>query len=111
MNFRYFFVRKTMFVKYSQGFVVLPGGFGTFDELFEALTLVQTRKVTSFPIVLVGRDYWSGLLDWLRDTVLAERQRSRGRPRPDHGHRRPGGGGAGHGRGAARRAAVARSAP
>jgi uncharacterized protein (TIGR00730 family) len=71
VNFRYFFVRKTMFVKYSQGFVVLPGGFGTFDELFEALTLVQTRKVTSFPIVLVGRDYWSGLLDWLRDTVLA----------------------------------------
>ena len=70
VNFRYFFVRKTMFVKYSQGFVVLPGGFGTFDELFEALTLVQTRKVTSFPIVLVGRDYWSGLLDWLRDTVL-----------------------------------------
>jgi uncharacterized protein (TIGR00730 family) len=72
VNFRYFFVRKTMFVKYSQGFVVLPGGFGTFDELFEALTLVQTGKVTSFPIVLVGRDYWSGLLDWLRDTVQAD---------------------------------------
>jgi len=72
VNFRYFFARKTMFVKYSQGFVVLPGGFGTFDELLEALTLVQTRKVTSFPIVLVGRDYWSGLLDWLRDTVLAD---------------------------------------
>ncbi len=71
VNFRYFFARKTMFVKYSQGFVVLPGGFGTFDELFEALTLVQTRKVTSFPIVLVGRDYWSGLLDWLTETVLA----------------------------------------
>jgi uncharacterized protein (TIGR00730 family) len=71
VNFRYFFVRKTMFVKYSQGFVVLPGGFGTFDELFEALTLVQTGKVTSFPIVLVGRDYWSGLLDWLRHTVAA----------------------------------------
>ena len=71
VNFRYFFVRKTMFVKYSQGFVVLPGGFGTFDELFEALTLVQTRKVTSFPIVLVGRDYWSGLLDWLTHTVVA----------------------------------------
>ncbi len=70
VNFRYFFVRKTMFVKYSQGFVVLPGGFGTFDELFEALTLVQTGKVTSFPIVLVGRDYWSGLLDWLRSAVL-----------------------------------------
>ena len=72
VNFRYFFVRKTMFVKYSQGFVVLPGGFGTFDELFEALTLVQTRKVTSFPIVLVGRDYWSGLLTWLTDTVAAD---------------------------------------
>jgi predicted Rossmann-fold nucleotide-binding protein len=74
VNFRYFFVRKTMFVKYSQGFVVLPGGFGTFDELFEALTLVQTGKVTSFPIVLVGADYWAGLLAWLRDTVAAERR-------------------------------------
>jgi uncharacterized protein (TIGR00730 family) len=72
INFRYFFARKTMFVKYSQGFVVLPGGLGTFDELFEALTLVQTQKVTSFPIVLMGTDYWRGLLDWLRDTVLAE---------------------------------------
>ena len=61
-----------MFVKYAQGFVVLPGGLGTFDELFEALTLVQTQKVTSFPVVLIGVDYWSGLLDWLRDTVLAE---------------------------------------
>ncbi len=72
INFRYFFARKTMFVKYSQGFVVLPGGVGTFDELFEALTLVQTQKVTSFPLVLMGVDYWSGLLAWLRDTVLAE---------------------------------------
>jgi uncharacterized protein (TIGR00730 family) len=72
INFRYFFARKTMFVKYSQGFVVLPGGLGTFDELFEALTLVQTRKVTSFPVVLLGVDYWSGLLDWLRGTVLAQ---------------------------------------
>ncbi|QNN55059.1 TIGR00730 family Rossman fold protein [Nocardioides mesophilus] len=72
VNFRYFFARKTMFVKYAQGFVVLPGGFGTFDELFEALTLVQTEKVTSFPIVLVGTAYWSGLVDWLRDTVLAD---------------------------------------
>jgi hypothetical protein len=70
VNFRYFFVRKTMFVKYAQGFVVLPGGFGTLDELFEALTLVQTEKVTSFPIVLMGRDYWSGLLDWLRGSAL-----------------------------------------
>ena len=72
INFRYFFARKTMFVKYSQGFIVLPGGIGTLDELFEALTLVQTRKVTRFPIVLIGVDYWQGLLDWLRDTVLAD---------------------------------------
>jgi len=71
VNFRYFFARKTMFVKYAQGFVVLPGGFGTMDELFEALTLVQTRKVTSFPIVLLGKDYWSGLVDWLRGTMVA----------------------------------------
>ena len=68
--FRYFFARKTMFVKYSQGFVVLPGGFGTMDELFEALTLVQTRKVTAFPVVLVGTQYWGGLIDWLRSTML-----------------------------------------
>ncbi|KQY56283.1 MULTISPECIES: TIGR00730 family Rossman fold protein [unclassified Nocardioides] len=72
VNFRYFFARKTMFVKYAQGFVVLPGGVGTLDELFEAVTLVQTQKVTSFPVVLVGVDYWSGLIDWLRETVLAE---------------------------------------
>ncbi|MEU0281423.1 TIGR00730 family Rossman fold protein [Streptomyces sp. NPDC088147] len=72
VNFRYFFVRKTMFVKYAQGFVVLPGGLGTLDELFEALTLVQTRKVTRFPIVLFGTAYWGGLVDWLRDTVVAQ---------------------------------------
>ena len=72
LNFRYFFTRKTMFVKYAQGFIVLPGGFGTFDELFEALTLVQTQKVTSFPIVLIGTAYWSGLIDWIRATVLAD---------------------------------------
>ena len=71
VNFRYFFARKTCFVKYSQGFVVLPGGFGTLDELFESLTLVQTHKVTGFPIVLLGTDYWQGLLDWLRDSVAA----------------------------------------
>ncbi|GEA89579.1 TIGR00730 family Rossman fold protein [Cellulomonas cellasea] len=71
VNFRYFFARKTMFVKYAEGFVVLPGGFGTFDELFEALTLVQTHKVTEFPIILLGSDYWSGLLDWLRGPVLS----------------------------------------
>jgi uncharacterized protein (TIGR00730 family) len=70
INFRYFFVRKTMFVKYAQGFVVLPGGFGTLDELFEALTLVQTKRVTTFPVVLFDRSYWSGLVDWLRGTPL-----------------------------------------
>ena len=70
INFRYFFARKTMFVKYSEGFVVLPGGFGTLDEVFEAVTLAQTGKVTSFPIVLIGTDYWQGLIDWLRDSVL-----------------------------------------
>src|SRR5262245_28143743 len=70
VNFRYFFARKTMFVKYAQGFVVLPGGFGTFDELFEALVLVQTRKVTSFPIVLMGTDYWHGMIEWLSGPVL-----------------------------------------
>jgi uncharacterized protein (TIGR00730 family) len=72
INFRYFFARKTMFVKYSQGFVVLPGGFGTMDELFEALTLVQTKKVTSFPVVLYDGTYWSGLIDWLRSRMLTE---------------------------------------
>lgn len=71
VNFRYFFARKTMFVKYSEGFVVMPGGFGTLDELFEALTLVQTHKVIEFPIVLVGRDYWQGLVDWISGPVLA----------------------------------------
>jgi uncharacterized protein (TIGR00730 family) len=72
VNFRYFFARKTMFVKYAQGFAVLPGGFGTLDELFEALTLVQTQKVTRFPIVLIGTEYWAGLLGWLRDVALAD---------------------------------------
>ncbi len=72
IDFRYFFARKTMFVKYAQAFVVLPGGFGTLDELFEALTLVQTRKVTRFPVVLMGTAYWSGLFDWLRGTMLAD---------------------------------------
>jgi uncharacterized protein (TIGR00730 family) len=70
LEFRYFFVRKTVFIKYSQAFVVLPGGFGTLDELFEALTLVQTGKITKFPIVLVGSEYWSGLLSWIRQNVL-----------------------------------------
>jgi uncharacterized protein (TIGR00730 family) len=72
IEFRYFFVRKTVFTKYSQAFVVLPGGYGTMDELFEALTLVATGKMTRFPIVLVGSEYWSGMLDWLKTTMLAE---------------------------------------
>jgi len=70
LEFDYFFVRKVMFVKYSQGFIVLPGGFGTLDEFFEALTLIQTLKIGKFPIVLVGSDYWSGLIDWIEKTVL-----------------------------------------
>lgn len=72
ITFDYFFVRKVMFVKYAQGFVVLPGGFGTLDELFEALTLIQTKKIGRFPIVLVGKDYWSGMVDWLRHTMLGQ---------------------------------------
>ena len=72
MEFRYFFVRKTCFIKYSQAFVVMPGGYGSMDELFEALTLVATGKITRFPIVLVGREYWSGLLAWLKETMLAK---------------------------------------
>ncbi len=74
INFDYFFVRKLMFTKYAQGFIVLPGGFGTMDELFEALTLIQTGKVAQFPIVLVGTDYWTGLLDWIKTTMLEEKQ-------------------------------------
>ncbi|MFD2518499.1 LOG family protein [Salinimicrobium flavum] len=70
INFDYFFVRKVMFVKYSQGFVVMPGGFGTLDELFEAITLIQTNKIDKFPIILVGRDFWGGLIDWVRATLL-----------------------------------------
>ncbi|MGP3957596.1 TIGR00730 family Rossman fold protein [Nonomuraea sp. 3N208] len=70
IEFRYFFVRKTMFVKYSCGFIALPGGFGTLDELFEALTLVQTHKVTSFPVVLMGSEFWGGLLEWIKGTLL-----------------------------------------
>lgn len=71
LNFRYFFVRKVMFVRYAQAFVVLPGGYGTLDELFEALTLIQTEKIKSFPVYLVGKDYWKGLLDWIKSTVMA----------------------------------------
>ena len=72
MDFRYFFVRKTMFVKYAQAFVIFPGGFGTLDELFEAVTLVQTGKIDHFPTILFGSAYWSGLLGWLRERVAAE---------------------------------------
>ncbi|MEE1963505.1 hypothetical protein SAMN04487891_108188 [Flagellimonas taeanensis] len=70
LDFDYFFVRKVMFVKYSQGFVVMPGGFGTLDELFEAITLIQTHKIHTFPIILVGTDFWKGLLDWIKNTML-----------------------------------------
>ncbi|HSJ24516.1 MAG TPA: TIGR00730 family Rossman fold protein [Longimicrobiales bacterium] len=72
VNFRYFFVRKTMFVKYAEGFIIFPGGFGTMDELFESLTLIQTGKVRNFPVVLFGTEYWQGLLDWLHDTMLTD---------------------------------------
>src|SRR4051794_21321520 len=72
VNFRYFFARKTMFVKYAQAFVIMPGGFGTLDEMFEALTLVQTQKVTRFPVILYGSHYWGGLIDWIRKSVLAD---------------------------------------
>ena len=72
LTFHYFFTRKVMFVRYASGFVVFPGGFGTLDELFEALTLIQTDKIRNFPVVLVGSDYWSGLLDWARERMLAE---------------------------------------
>jgi uncharacterized protein (TIGR00730 family) len=71
INFHYFFCRKTVFVKYASAFVIMPGGFGTLDELFEALTLVQTRKIQNFPVVLMGRDYWQGLIDWMRNSLLA----------------------------------------
>jgi uncharacterized protein (TIGR00730 family) len=72
INFDYFFVRKTIFLKYSQGFIGMPGGFGTIDELFESLTLVQTNKIAQFPVVLVGKDYWTGMIDWIKNTMLEE---------------------------------------
>lgn len=75
VNFDYFFVRKVMFVKYSQGFVVMPGGFGTLDEMFEAITLIQTKKIAKFPIILVGRDFWGGLMDWI-ETVMIEQNKN-----------------------------------
>lgn len=70
IKFHYFFARKVMFVKYAQGFIVFPGGFGTLDEFFEAMTLIQTQKITRFPVVLIGQDYWSGLIDWIKDTMI-----------------------------------------
>jgi len=78
ITFDYFFVRKVMFVKYSQGFIVMPGGFGTLDELFEAITLIQTDKIGKFPIILVGRSYWQGLIDWVQTTMLTEKNISAG---------------------------------
>jgi uncharacterized protein (TIGR00730 family) len=72
ISFDYFFVRKVMFVKYAQGFIVLPGGYGTIDELFEALTLIQTNKTAHFPIVLVGRSYWGGFIDWIKQTLIEQ---------------------------------------
>jgi hypothetical protein len=72
ITFDHFFIRKVMFMKYAQGFIVLPGGFGTFDELFEAITLIQTKKIGRFPIIMVGKEYWAGLLDWVKKTMLAE---------------------------------------
>ncbi|MBI5213297.1 MAG: TIGR00730 family Rossman fold protein, partial [Nitrospirae bacterium] len=72
LSFRYFFVRKLMFIKYAMAFVIFPGGFGTMDELFESLTLVQTGKIESFPIILFGSDYWKGLIDWMKDTLVSE---------------------------------------
>lgn len=72
INFDYFFVRKVMFVKYSQGFIVMPGGFGTLDELFESLTLIQTHKISRFPVILVGSGFWTGLMDWIKTTLLEE---------------------------------------
>ncbi len=82
IDFDYFFVRKVMFVKYSQGFVVMPGGFGTLDEFFEALTLIQTHKIGKFPIILVGKDFWGGLVDWIKETLL----KSYGNISPDDLH-------------------------
>ncbi len=72
IDFEYFFVRKVMFVKYAQGFIALPGGFGTLDELFEALTLIQTKKIGKFPIILMGKEYWAGMIDWIKNTMLDE---------------------------------------
>ena len=94
LEFHYFFTRKVMFVRYASGFVVFPGGFGTLDETFESLTLIQTGKIRHFPVVLVGSDYWQGLVDWIRERMLARGQDLAGGHGPVPGHRRPGGGAA-----------------
>ncbi|MFC1885216.1 LOG family protein, partial [Thermodesulfobacteriota bacterium] len=73
LNYRYFFIRKVMFVKYAVAYIIMPGGFGTMDELFEALTLIQTKRIKSFPVILLDSDYWKGLLDWLKNTMLKEK--------------------------------------
>ena len=96
VEFRYFFARKVMFVKYADGFVILPGGFGTLDELFESLTLIQTGKVRHFPVVLVGRAYWAGLLDWMREHDARARHDRRDGPGPVPRHRRRRRGGRAH---------------
>jgi uncharacterized protein (TIGR00730 family) len=70
--YKYFFIRKVMFVKFAMAYVILPGGFGTIDELFEAITLIQTKRIKSFPVILMGSEYWKGLLDWMKDTMLAQ---------------------------------------
>ena len=89
LEFHYFFARKIMFVRYASGFVVFPGGFGTLDELFESLTLIQTGKVSDFPVLLVGTDYWRGLIDWIEQRPLAEGKISPERRAPLHADRRP----------------------
>ena len=74
LDFKYFFIRKVMFIKYASAYIILPGGFGTLDELFEAVTLIQTRRIKTFPLILVGSDYWGGLIDWIKEKLLAEKR-------------------------------------
>jgi hypothetical protein len=74
LDFKYFFIRKVMFIKYAEAYIIMPGGFGTMDELFEAVTLIQTKRIRPFPLILVGSDYWTGLVDWIRDNLLAEKR-------------------------------------
>jgi hypothetical protein len=74
LDFKYFFIRKVMFIKYASAYIILPGGFGTLDELFEAVTLVQTRRIKSFPLILVGSEYWAGLIEWIKDKLLGEKR-------------------------------------